>query len=369
MNYCTYFVSIFTILSQVQSLLPASLAQQETKATYAYLLESKRAKTLSGLLSSFPPELIALIASYEALIPSEHRVTALTVLADKCIAIGYDNGEIHLYQKCSEDSVALYRLLRIFKGHKAPVNALMQTPSGLLSASTSYKHRVARLSLQNNKVTLRSFLATPTESRADHNVMLWDLQTGELLKKMSPKFFKKDLCFLTRWGFTFRFCVRKEEDTSTACNRTYNLTTGCHDEHDSFELADPGHVNKFSVSTGVNKQYSELELPNYCLVGCNNGSIVIQDTTLHTERTIKPHSSAITALCSLPAQQCFLSGAEDGSICMSNAQTAEHTQIMTAQVPVKTLATSCDNNGRLWIFIDSKDGLERVAIGQIVTQR
>lgn len=366
MNYCTYLASILVILSQVQTLLPASLAQQESKATYAYLLESKRAKALSELLSSFPPELIALIVSYAALIPSGHRVTALTVLADSCIAIGYDNGEIHLYQKFGEDSVASYRLLRILKGHKAPVNALMQTPSGLVSASTSYKRRVARLSLQNNKILIRSFLATPTESRADHNVRLWNVQTGELLQKMSPEFFKKDLCFFTRLGFTFRFWSRKEKDTSSACNRTYDLTTGRHDGHDLFELAAPDHISKFSVSTGIHRQYSELELQDYCLVGCSNGSIVIQDikSIPHVERMIKPHNSPVTALCPMPIQHCFLSGAKDGTICMGNAQTAESYLCTNAGLPVRALATMNDEQGHTWLLVDTKDGLERRLISE-----
>lgn len=365
MNYLTSLLSVFAILSQVQTLLPASLAQQESKATYAYLLESKQAKVLSKLLTSFPPELIALIASYGALtIPSQKRVTALTVLPGESIAIGYANGDIHLYQKCGDTSIASYRLLRICKGHKGPVNALMATPFGLLSACTSYKHRVARMSLHNNIVTLRSFLGTPIESNADHTVMLWDLPdtTGKPLKKrMSPKFSKKDLNPFSRWGFEFRFRSRKESDLSSACNRSYDLTTGKHDGHDLFELADVNHVDKFSVSTGVNRQYSELELPNYCLVGCNDGSIVIQDikSIPHVERTVKSHNSAVTALCPTTIENWFLSGAKDGSICMNNAQSAGNYYCMNAQLPVRALATVVDEQGHTWLLVDSKDGLER----------
>lgn len=386
MKHTLLFATLLLLNCQVCK--PAAMAMSTTDTQNisfknAYDPENKRVKELAAVLYDYdlPNELVTLIATYDRWVlpnlsadpKNKNFVTAMALLSSGLLAVGYHDGTIRLWD-VTKDPLNPHVLVKNLLGHTGPISVLLTLPTGkLLSGSTSYGSRIARVEIQNSQVTLTSFLAEQ-EKNSDSRLMIWNLGSTEketvsekiLAPESKRKYFLCSLSlFLTRSREWFR---PREKNFTGTCKRTFDLVTDRHTDQDSYEgFYNENDTSPWAVDTGKYKRTCECELVNFGLIGLVNGAIIIKNKTTAETRSIKGHSAPITTLYAMPYEDCFASGAKDGTICFWNAQTGMCFYMLQTSKPVYALQIiryfHKDPDGRIeceypLLFVDTNEGLE-----------
>lgn len=360
-------------------LAPSSTEIEAKEAVHhSYTSKNQRIQELYTTLFMFPLELIQLIAQYERFliphqpIPSDKilskndiHVTALEMLPNGALAVGYSDGSIKIWGISGNLLKNEILLTTLTQSHAGPVHYLAWHYSlgKLLSASTSYKHPIARVRFNGDRLNMYSFLSNSSDEVGDNRIMLWQPFVATSPERIiSPEKQHKCLTTCSRWFYQARrWCRPWEKNSTITTKRTFDLRAGAHVEEDDFwfDYSQEGH---WKVDCpGSSRRTKEFELPHFCLIGCDDGSVIIQDKQTLKQITVKGHRAPVSAFCFWGSGDCFASGAEDGTIVLWSAVTGQKLYELRTDLPVRAMLMGVIIN-KLNLIVDSKDGLEMLAL-------